>query len=153
MNDTQKYIQEFEKRNRTEKLEGTWWDLGNKTQKGEKLEPEALKTYKQLDWEFYKYYKNLSMVEERLDYIYQIDYEDLPCEEDSLLPISLKTNYIQNGENLKCPRGTESERRSWCLGQCKIESTNKAPQAIMDPITAVVGVSSLDEGDGDVGNE
>jgi len=37
-------------------------NLGNRKKKGEILNPEDLKTYNQLDWEFYKYYKNLTTI-------------------------------------------------------------------------------------------
>jgi len=42
--------------------------------------------------------------------------KDIRCEEDQTLPESLIQSYIQNGTNLVCPKGTESDRGAWCLG-------------------------------------
>jgi hypothetical protein len=48
---------------------------------------------------------------------------------------------------LKCPAGTTSPRKSWCLGHCKINPNLKEPQATLNPVIAVFNTTSLDEDD------
>ena len=50
---------------------------------------------------------------------------------------------MKNGTNLVCPRGTQSERNSECLGQCVINLANKEVISVLNPVTDVIGVSSL----------
>ena len=66
------------------------------------------------------------------------------CPEDSLLPEDLIQEYINNGTNLRCPRGTQSERASECLGQCIINLANKKVITILNPVTDVIYKTSLE---------
>jgi hypothetical protein len=68
-----------------------------------------------LTWEFKKIAENKLRIIERQEYKAKITTLE-ECIEDDLIPLELKISYIKNGTNLQCPRGTESERRSWCLG-------------------------------------
>lgn len=68
---------------------------------------------------------------------------DIRCEEDQTLPEHLIQDYIKNGTNLVCPKGTESDRGSWCLGQCKINLVSKEPMSILNPVNDIYGITSL----------
>jgi hypothetical protein len=50
---------------------------------------------------------------------------------------------MRNGTNLVCPKGTESERGSWCLGQCQVNLANKLAVSVLNPVKDVVGITSL----------
>ena len=52
---------------------------------------------------------------------------------------------MKNGTNLKCPKGTFSERGSWCLGLCTINLANKELVSTLNPITDVITITSLKE--------
>ena len=54
---------------------------------------------------------------------------------------------MKNGTNLICPRGTVSERGSWCLGQCSINLANKELISEINPVIDVINVSSLSKAD------
>lgn len=51
---------------------------------------------------------------------------------------------MSNGTILRCPRGTQSERASECLGQCVINLANKEVISILNPVTDVIYKTSLD---------
>ena len=72
---------------------------------------------------------------------------DFRCKEDLTLPESLIQDYMKNGTNLRCPRGTQSERASECIGQCQINLANKEVISVLNPITDVVYITSLDDTD------
>ena len=87
------------------------------------------------------------ILEERLDYLNTELLPDKVCVEDALLPDTLINEYLQNGTNLRCPVGTESERGAWCLGQCKINLASKEPISILNPVIDVIEVSSISSQD------
>ena len=80
---------------------------------------------------------------ERYKYLNDTLYPDNRCEEDALIPEDLIVAYIKNGTNLKCPRGTESDRSSWCMGHCKINIASKFPVSVLDPVNSVKTIDSV----------
>jgi hypothetical protein len=101
------------------------------------------KEYKALEWEIFKYNLNVTIMKERKEYLKNTLLVDKRCDEDLSLPPDLVEKYIVNGTNLKCPKGTDSERGAWCLGQCKINLASKEPVTILNPITDVITITSL----------
>jgi len=83
----------------------------------EYAELEMEKERNALDWEIMMYKKNVTKIEERIAYKNVLLNDDL-CEEEKDLPRDLVITYINNGTNLACPDGTESDRGSYCIGQC-----------------------------------
>ena len=53
---------------------------------------------------------------ERENYLENTLLKDVKCKEDELLPPDLIVKYMANGTNLKCSKGTTSERGSLCMG-------------------------------------
>ena len=52
---------------------------------------------------------------------------------------------MNNGTRLRCPRGTQSDRGSECLGQCVINLANKQVISVLNPVTDVIGRTSLED--------
>ncbi len=69
-----------------------------------------------MKWKIYKYNLNKTILAERENYLENTLLKDVKCKEDELLPPDLIVKYMANGTNLKCPKGTTSERGSWCMG-------------------------------------
>ena len=80
------------------------------------LKDGDMKNWYRLDWQNTMYKMNVTIVEERTNYNISVLYNETICPEDLLLPEELIRDYIQNGTNLICPKGTFSERGSRCLG-------------------------------------
>lgn len=97
----------------------------------------------QIQWEYYKYNLNATILEERRKYLEEDLVPDVRCPEDDLLPDELIESYTKNGTNLRCPKGTQSERASWCLGQCVINLANKQSVSVLNPVTDVIRITSL----------
>ena len=84
----------------------------------------------------------MTILAERYKYLNDTLYPTLRCEEDALIPEDLIIAYTKNGTNLKCPRGTESDRSSWCMGHCKINIASKFPVSILNPVISVKNIDS-----------
>ena len=61
------------------------------------------------------------------------------------MPEALIQEYMKNGTNLICPKGTKSERSSSCLGQCIINLANKEIISVLNPVTDVIQITSVSE--------
>lgn len=94
--------------------------------------------YEALQWEIYKFNLNKTIMEERKNYLATELYLDKRCEQDNSLPEELIQEYLVNGTNLKCPPGTESDRASWCIGQCVINIASKEPVSKLNPVVDVI---------------
>ena len=99
--------------------------------------------YNRLEWEFTKFRLNATIIAERQAYLDNVLLTDIRCAEDSNLPQLLIDDYIKNGTNLRCPKGTESERGSWCLGQCAVDLASKVAMSVLNPVKDVIGITSL----------
>lgn len=62
------------------------------------------------------YILNLTMISDRDSYLTNTLLVNDKCKEDNFLPAELIEEYFQNGTNLRCPRGTSSDRNSYCIG-------------------------------------
>jgi len=74
-------------------------------------------TIKKQEWALHSHELRVGHLANRTEYLAEISIKTT-CAEDEALPPELVEKYFDGGLNLACPRGTSSERGSWCLGHC-----------------------------------
>ena len=125
---------------RLERLRDAWLD---ETRTADERQIASRDWYR-LEWRQQQYELNVTIVAERERYLAEDLLPTPVCEEDAALPQDLIDRYLANGTNLRCPRGTQSDRGSWCLGQCAINAAAREPISQLNPVTDVIGITSLD---------